>query len=84
LFAIIKLRPAPFCILDEIEATLDDANVYKFAEYIREHTDLSQFILITHRKGTMESADTIYGVTMKDQGVSQIVSLKLDEVKIKK
>lgn len=80
LFAIIKLRPAPFCILDEIEAALDDANVYKFAEYIKAHVDLSQFILITHRKGTMEAADTIYGVTMQEQGVSKVVSLKLDEV----
>ena len=84
LFAIIKLRPAPFCILDEIEAALDDANVYKFAEYIRRHVDFSQFILITHRKGTMESADTIYGVTMKEKGVSKIVSLKLDQLKVRK
>ena len=80
LFAIIKLRPAPFCILDEIEAALDDANVYKFADYIKRHIDLSQCILITHRKGTMEAADSIYGVTMQEQGVSKVVSLRLDEV----
>lgn len=83
LFAIIKLRPAPFCILDEIEAALDDANVYKFADYVKRHINMSQFILITHRKGTMEVADTLYGVTMQEQGISKVVSLKLDALQKK-
>lgn len=81
LFAILKLRPAPFCILDEIEAALDDVNVYKFADYIKKFTKTTQFIVITHRKGTMESSDALYGVTMQEFGVSSVVSLKLDEMK---
>ena len=81
LFAILKLRPAPFCILDEIEAALDDVNVYKFADYVRKFTKTTQFIVITHRKGTMESSDALYGVTMQEFGVSSVVSLKLDESK---
>lgn len=80
LFAILKLRPAPFCILDEIEASLDDANVYKFAEYIKKFSNTTQFIVITHRKGTMESSDALYGVTMQEYGVSSVVSLKLSDV----
>ena len=80
LFAILKLRPAPFCILDEIEAALDDANVYKFADYIKKFTDTTQFIVITHRKGTMECSDALYGVTMQEYGVSSVVSLKLSDV----
>jgi len=80
LFAILKLRPAPFCILDEIEAALDDANVYKFADYIKKFTKTTQFIIITHRKGTMESSDSLYGVTMQEYGVSSVVSLKLDDM----
>jgi chromosome segregation protein len=79
LFAILRMRPAPFCILDEIEAALDDANVYKFADYIRKFTKTTQFIVITHRKGTMESSDALYGVTMQEYGVSSVVSLKLGE-----
>ncbi len=78
LFSILKLRPSPFCILDEIEAALDDANVYKFSKYLKKHTDLTQFILITHRKGTMEVSDTLYGVTMQEHGVSKIISMKLE------
>jgi chromosome segregation protein len=81
LFAILKMRPVPFCILDEIESALDDANVYKFAEYIRKFTDNTQFIVITHRKGTMEYSDALYGVTMQEYGVSSVVSLKLDDMK---
>ncbi len=81
LFAILKLRPAPFCILDEIEAALDDVNVYRFADYVRKFTKTTQFIIITHRKGTMESSDALYGVTMQEFGVSSVVSLKLDETK---
>ncbi len=80
LFAILKLRPAPFCILDEIEAALDDANVYKFADYIRKFTKTTQFIIITHRKGTMECSDALYGVTMQEYGVSSVISLKLDDM----
>lgn len=79
LFSILKMRPAPFCLLDEIEAALDDANVYKFAQYIRKHTHLTQFLVITHRKGTMESSDSLYGVTMQEAGVSNILSLKLGD-----
>ena len=79
IFGILRMRPAPFYILDEIEASLDDANVYKFADYIRQYTDKAQFIVITHRKGTMEAADTLYGVTMQEHGVSKVVSLRLDE-----
>jgi len=78
IFAILKMRPAPFYILDEIEASLDDANVYKFAEYLRRYTDKLQFIVITHRKGTMEAADILYGVTMEEHGVSKVVSLRMD------
>lgn len=80
LFAILKLRPAPFCILDEIEAALDDSNVYKFADYIRKFTKTTQFIVITHRKGTMECSDALYGVTMQEYGVSSVISLKLGDV----
>ncbi|MTI69971.1 MAG: chromosome segregation protein SMC [Firmicutes bacterium] len=79
LFAILKLKPTPFCILDEIEAALDDANVYRFADYLQEYSNKTQFIVITHRKGTMESVDTLYGVTMEEKGVSKLVSVKLTE-----
>jgi len=79
LFAVLKLRPSPFCVLDEIEATLDDANVYRFMEYIKRYANNTQFIVITHRKGTMEAADVLYGVTMQERGVSSIASLKLEE-----
>jgi len=79
LFAILKLNPTPFCILDEIEATLDDNNVYKFGEYLRNFSDDTQFILVTHRKGTMEVSDMLYGVTMEEHGVSKVISMKLEE-----
>ncbi len=78
IFAILRMRPAPFYLLDEIEASLDDANVFKFAEYIRRYTDKLQFIAITHRKGTMEAADTLYGVTMQEHGISKVVSMRLE------
>jgi chromosome segregation protein len=77
LFAILKLRPTPFCVLDEVEAALDDANVSRFTDYIRKYADASQFILVTHRKGTMEAADRLYGVTMQERGISRILSMKL-------
>lgn len=76
-FAILKLKPAPFCILDEIEAALDDVNVTKYAQYLRNFTNTTQFILVTHRRGTMEEADVLYGVTMQQKGVSKL--LKLDQ-----
>jgi chromosome segregation protein len=79
LFAILKLRPTPFCVLDEVEAALDDANVLRFTEYIRRYARDSQFILVTHRKGTMEAADRLYGVTMQERGISRILSMKLTD-----
>lgn len=77
LFAILKINPAPFCILDEIEAALDDINVYRFAEYLKKFSDETQFLVITHRKGTMEVADTVYGITMEENGISKLLSMKL-------
>ena len=77
LFAILKINPAPFCILDEIEAALDDVNVYRFAEYLKKFSKETQFLVITHRKGTMEAADTVYGVTMEENGVSKLLSMRL-------
>ncbi len=81
LFAILKMKPSPFCILDEIEAALDDANVNRYAEYLENFIEDTQFVVITHRKGTMEAADILYGVTMQEQGVSKLVSVKFDEAK---
>ncbi len=77
LFAILKINPAPFCVLDEIEAALDDVNVYRYAEYLKKFTKEIQFLVITHRKGTMEAADTVYGITMEEKGISKLLSLKL-------
>ncbi|MDF2877555.1 MAG: smc, partial [Clostridia bacterium] len=79
LFGILKLKPSPFCVLDEIESALDDANVLRFAEYLHKLSDETQFIVITHRKGTMERAHTLYGVTMQERGVSTLLSIKLGE-----
>ncbi len=79
LFAILKLRPTPFCVLDEVEAALDDANVFRFTEYVRRYADDAQFILVTHRKGTMEAADRLYGVTMQEKGISRILSMQLGD-----
>ncbi|MCB5954897.1 chromosome segregation protein SMC [Enterococcus sp. CWB-B31] len=81
LFSIIRVRPVPFCILDEVEAALDDANVSRFGHYLSDFEDETQFIVVTHRKGTMEAADVLYGVTMQESGVSKIVSVRLDDVK---
>ncbi len=78
-FAILRMKPSPFCFLDEIEAALDDANVYRYANFIKEFAKETQFILITHRKGTMEVANTLYGVTMEEKGISKIVSVDLDQ-----
>ena len=77
LFAILKINPAPFCVLDEIEAALDDVNVFRFADYIKKFTKDTQFLVITHRKGTMEAADTVYGITMEEKGISKLLSMKL-------
>lgn len=77
LFAILKINPAPFCILDEIEAALDDVNVYRYADYLKKFCRDTQFLVITHRKGTMEAADSVYGITMEENGVSKLLSLQL-------
>lgn len=79
LFAILKTKPTPFCILDEIEAALDDVNINRFSQYLKEFSRETQFIVITHRKGTMECADTLYGATMEEKGVTKLVSLKLSD-----
>ncbi len=78
LFAVFKVRPAPFCILDEIEAALDDNNILRFAEYLKSCTDKTQFIVITHRRGTMEAADILYGITMQEKGVSKMLAMHLN------
>lgn len=82
-FAILKVRPAPFCVMDEIEAALDEVNVDRFAQYLRNLTESTQFILITHRRGTMEEADVLYGVTMQDEGISKLLELRTSEVAAK-
>jgi chromosome segregation protein len=81
LFAILKVRPVPFCILDEVEAALDDANVHRFAKFLRAFSKETQFIVVTHRKGTMEEADVLYGVTMQESGVSKLVSVRLEDTR---
>ncbi|NDC87647.1 MAG: hypothetical protein EB075_02370, partial [Bacteroidetes bacterium] len=79
LFAIYLVKPSPFCILDEVDAPLDDANVGRFMQLIRNFSDSTQFILVTHNKLTMEAADRMYGVTMEEQGVSKLVGVTFDE-----
>ena len=79
LFAIQNLKPSPFCILDEIEAALDDSNIIRYAGYLRKLTKDVQFIVITHRKGTMEAADRLYGITMQERGVSTLISVDLTD-----
>jgi chromosome segregation protein len=81
LFAILKVRPVPFCVLDEVEAALDDANVDRYASYLKVFSEETQFIVVTHRKGTMEMADVLYGVTMQESGVSKLVSVRLEETR---
>ena len=80
-FAILKVRPTPFCVMDEIEVALDEANVSRFADYMRRMSDKTQFLVITHRRGTMEEADMLYGVTMQEKGVSTVVELDLESAK---
>ncbi|MBB3906197.1 chromosome segregation protein SMC [Anoxybacteroides rupiense] len=81
LFSILKVRPVPFCVLDEVEAALDEANVHRYALYLKRFSSQTQFIVITHRKGTMEEADVLYGVTMQESGVSRLVSVRLEDSK---
>ena len=78
LFALLSYQPSPFCILDEIDAALDDANIQRFANFLRVYAGKTQFIVITHRKGTMECADIMYGVTMEESGVSKLLSVKIN------
>ena len=79
LFGILKMHPSPFCLLDEIEAALDDTNVYRFAHYLHVVNDNTQLLLITHKKGTMEVANSLYGVTMEEKGVSRTLSMKMEK-----
>ena len=81
LFATINIRTVPFCILDEAEAALDEANVDNFGHYLDHYKDRTQFLIITHKKKTMEYADVLYGITMQESGVSKLVSVKLEELK---
>ena len=83
MFALLEVRPSPLCILDEVEAALDDVSVYRFANYLRKISDKSQFAVITHRRGTMEEADMLYGVTMQEKGVSKLLQLNINEVENK-
>ncbi len=80
LFSVLSLNPLPFCVFDEVEAALDEVNVYRFADYLKKYKEKTQFILISHRRGTMECADTLYGVTMQEKGISKVVSLKVNDV----
>jgi len=81
LFALLKIKPSPFCVLDEIDANLDETNVDRFAKYLREFVTETQFILISHRQGTMEIANALYGVTMEELGISRLISVKMNSSK---
>jgi chromosome segregation protein len=81
LFALLSYKPSPFCILDEIDAPLDDANIGRFAKFLLDYSKQTQFIVITHRKGTMEAANIMYGITMEELGVSKLLSVKMNERK---
>ena len=83
MFALLHVNPSPFCIFDEIEAALDEVNVAMFANYIKKYSDKTQFITITHRRGTMEVGDTLYGVTMAERGISRVLTLNVNEVESK-
>jgi len=80
LFAVLEVRPTPFCIFDEVEAALDDVNVYRFADYVKKYSRKTQFIVVTHRRGTMEAADIMYGVTMQEKGVSKVLKLQMGDL----
>ena len=80
IFAILNVRTVPFCLFDEVEAALDEANVDNFGTYLNHYKDKTQFLIITHKKKTMEYADTLYGITMQESGVSKLVSVKLDQI----
>ena len=80
LFAMLRLKPTPFCFLDEIEAALDDGNISTFADYLRDFSKDTQFVVVTHRKGTMERCDGLYGVAMEEKGVSKMLSVELKDV----
>ncbi|MBR4954449.1 MAG: chromosome segregation protein SMC, partial [Clostridia bacterium] len=82
-FAVLKVRPTPFCVLDEIEAALDDVNVVRYVDYMRTLCDRTQFIVITHRRGTMEGSDILYGVTMPEQGVTKLLAININDVEEK-
>jgi len=84
LFAILNLKPSPFCLLDEIEAALDDANVVRYADYLNKLKEDTQFIVITHRRGTMVAADRLYGITMQEKGISTLVAVDLIEESVLK
>ena len=84
LFAMLKLKPTPFCILDEIEAALDEVNVERLAQYIKKYTDGTQFIMITHRRGTMAAATRLYGVTMPEHGISKVLTLDVNDIEKQK
>ena len=75
---MLRLKPTPFCILDEIEAALDEANVVHFAQFLHEYAHKTQFVVITHRKGTMEAADALYGIAMEEKGVSRMLSVRME------
>jgi len=76
---MLKINPSPFCVLDEIEAALDDVNVYRYADYLKKFSKDTQFLIITHRKGSMEAANTVYGITMEENGISKMLSINLDK-----
>ena len=79
-FAILRLRPSPFCILDEIDAALDEGNVHRYAQYLQNFTDTTQFILVTHRRSAMEEASVLYGVTMQEDGISRLLRMEQEEL----
>lgn len=83
IFAILNVNPTPFCIFDEIESALDDVNVVRLAEYMKRYSEKTQFIAITHRRGTMEASDMLYGITMPDRGISRVLSMNVNEVEQK-
>ena len=83
IFAILNVNPTPFCIFDEIESALDDVNVVRLAEYMKRYSEKTQFIAITHRRGTMEASDMLYGITMPDRGISRVLSMNVNKVEAK-